>query len=906
MKKGLKIFGILCLIFFIAIFSITFFAKKYFTSDKIKELILPYAEQSIGRKISIDSIDIHLFKGIEVNTIAIQDARAFSSGSFLTANKFILKYSLWPLLKKQLMIHKLIIVEPSISLIRNEAGNYNFDDLLANNSSKSKAKREPESPAPASKALLFTVSQIALQKGTITFLDKSILPSRSLSLEEINFKAKDISLNAPFQFSLSAGIPAKQQNGTISVTGHINLVSKDTDLELKIQNMDLTLFEPFYKDAIPLQLLSARLVFSTNVKSYQGKKILSKGKITIDQVSLLSEALSIKKPIKNLDLIMDYTIQMDLTKKEISIDQINLTTLQVPLLISGKITNFDSAKRTLEFSANSKKIDLHKILKAIPSALLPEIVKQMDINGKLADLKIHLKSSPDHPLFAYQGKVNLQDITATYKPYASFVPTLNGSIEITPQEIKILPTKISLLQSQILLEGLISDYLKKPFLTLQIDSTFPYLANIYKAIPKQISPMIEKIEIKGATKLSANLATNLKDLSKMKYAGTVELQDLNVKYQPYSSLSPNIKGLILFDEQKITIEKLQTRISQSDLSLKGTVIDYLKNPSFQLDLQSTFLNVDEILASFPQKPQSSEDTPKTKDKEIEPIDLKGLSASGTIKITKSLYKNLALTDTSVQYALKNNLFEWKNFKTHIEPKGIIATNGSFDFSSLKYISSVQTDSVPVNKFLSLFYPKIGAVFTGKLSSSFQVSGTGLKKEEIQKNLHLNSSFNLFDGKIQNTKIGEGISSLLKIARLSDLHFDSMKGKMEVIKGKVKLASRIVDKDYLIEPRGIIGLDGSLSLDLPTKISPKISGRNKMFSQYLADDKGWINIPLKAKGTVLKPKVSIDTKAVRKKTEKKLKKKLKEKILQELFKEKEKTKESPEKNLIKDTLKNLFK
>ena len=96
---------------------------------------------------------------------------------------------------------------------------------------------------------------------------------------------------------------------------------------------------------------------------------------------------------------------------------------------------------------------------------------------------------------------------------------------------------------------------------------------------------------------------------------------------------------------------------------------------------------------------------------------------------------------------------------------------------------------------------------------------------------------------------------------------------------------------------------------PVKISPRVSKKNKFLDQYLSDDKGWTTVPITTTGTVTKPKLTIDLKAVRKDAEKKLKEKVKEKLLEKLFK-KDKLKENSAhksgKDLLKDTLKNLFK
>jgi hypothetical protein len=48
---------------------------------------------------------------------------------FLKVGRFVLSYRLLPLLKKQLVISKIEIVSPSISIKKEKEGKYNFSDI---------------------------------------------------------------------------------------------------------------------------------------------------------------------------------------------------------------------------------------------------------------------------------------------------------------------------------------------------------------------------------------------------------------------------------------------------------------------------------------------------------------------------------------------------------------------------------------------------------------------------------------------------------------------------------------------------------------------------------------------------------------------------------------------------------
>jgi len=190
-KKAMKIMAVILVVIVILITAAGIFIKSYFTSEKIKGIVLPHAEKALGRKLSIKDINVSILTGIEISDIAIQDNPAFRSAPFLTAEEFILKYAFWPLLKKKLLIHKLIIVKPHIFIERNEKGTFNFNDLIPKSDTESVPPPPTQKPSTvASQAFMLTISQIDIRDGQITFADKTIPSPSPLILDKFMLKAK--------------------------------------------------------------------------------------------------------------------------------------------------------------------------------------------------------------------------------------------------------------------------------------------------------------------------------------------------------------------------------------------------------------------------------------------------------------------------------------------------------------------------------------------------------------------------------------------------------------------------------------------------------------------------------------------------------------------------------------------
>jgi len=143
-------------------------------------------------------------------------------------------------------------------------------------------------------------------------------------------------------------------------------------------------------------------------------------------------------------------------------------------------------------------------------------------------------------------------------------------------------------------------------------------------------------------------------------------------------------------------------------------------------------------------------------------------------------------------------------------------------------------------------------------------------ESIKRNLKGKGNFSVKNGKIKNAQVSSSLLGFLGLQDLREITMDKADGTFTVSDGIVSLTSLITSKDLILDEKGTIGMDEQLDLSVMVKASEKLSPKmlsQSSVSQFLSEEKGWTNIPLRVNGTLTKPSYAIDMKYAGKKLQK---------------------------------------
>jgi uncharacterized protein involved in outer membrane biogenesis len=136
-KIGIVILGILLILFI----GLNILVKSFLSGERLKAMILPQAEALTGRKVNLEEISVSLFKGVVARGLSVKEADG--QKDFLKMKEFVLSYRLLPLLRKQLVISKIEIISPSVTVLKDRQGKYNFSSIVERGSRKPSKPSEP-------------------------------------------------------------------------------------------------------------------------------------------------------------------------------------------------------------------------------------------------------------------------------------------------------------------------------------------------------------------------------------------------------------------------------------------------------------------------------------------------------------------------------------------------------------------------------------------------------------------------------------------------------------------------------------------------------------------------------------------------------------------------------------------
>jgi len=308
MGKLIKILVVVVLLVVAAI------AGLIFTTDinQYKDQIVQLVKDNTGRDFEISGdlkLAPSLIPTIAIEGVSLGNANWSKEKNMLSVKKFEAQVALLPLLKKNIQIVRLILIEPNIYLETNKKGVGNW--VFASTTGK-KEKAEKESGSTELPAL--AVNEIRIEKANITYKDGQTGKTTELIIDEITVNSSS------FSDPMSLFVKASMNKSPLEIEGTLGSINnlldnKDYPINLKINIAGAEMSVEGHI-AQPMSAKGINLQTSLNIKKLSDLNNVADTKLPDVGPIIFSGKLSDTKSgyaVKSMSLkLMEYNVNGDL------------------------------------------------------------------------------------------------------------------------------------------------------------------------------------------------------------------------------------------------------------------------------------------------------------------------------------------------------------------------------------------------------------------------------------------------------------------------------------------------------------------------------------------------------------------------------------------------------------------
>ena len=208
-----------------------------------KDFLIGRAEQALGRKISVDQIEVTFWPmGARLANFVLADDPAFSTETFLRAKTLNVELQLSSLFIGRLRPKKVVLESPIVTVVRDAQGRYNFASRTRNekngrHSAEGEKLRGEQQDSPLS-----VLPAVNISDGALRFRD--LTDDSELTATQITLKISAVEADEPFEIQLEAAVMAAKPN--LQLKSWIGSIAENPDFrdvplagELNATDLDL-------------------------------------------------------------------------------------------------------------------------------------------------------------------------------------------------------------------------------------------------------------------------------------------------------------------------------------------------------------------------------------------------------------------------------------------------------------------------------------------------------------------------------------------------------------------------------------------------------------------------------------------------------------------------------------------
>lgn len=236
--------------------------------------------------------------------------------------------------------------------------------------------------------------------------------------------------------------------------------------------------------------------------------------------------------------------------------------------------------------------------------------------------------------------------------------------------------------------------------------------------------------------------------------------------------------------------------------------------------------------------------------------LAAISGDGTLGVREMVFDTLHFTETEGEFQLSKAVFTIPELSFRL-PNGKFTADAKLDFNPVPFTYTMNAKGEPLD-----VNGMVGATKGfGPATLTLEAKGAGPETKDLKGN----GQVRLAEGSFPDAKMFRDLDAALGKKAVVGSKYKATEASFRMENDRVVLAPfRFESGDARLDLSGTMRLDGPIDFDLALatpREGLKVEGAGSSVLDLLADDQGWVPVPIGITGTLEDPKVRPDVKAL---------------------------------------------
>lgn len=435
-------------------------ADKLSHLDSYKEAINKTVTEELNRDVSYKTgtAVLSLRSGLSFRFTDVVVKEKDGSSDFVNVHDAFVRVSMLPLLINRIVLSKIVLNQPHLSIKRDSAGKLNIADLLI---------EKDESRMPK-------IRKIIIEDGWVAFLDQAVDGRDILGvLENFDCSIHSFFLTNWYRFKIKTSVAEEKNKAQLALDGFFRLASSGQPFyesrlraSVRINGSDLRHYSTYLKHYTPLRnmagFLDADIKLSGRFSDFKSRGVIRVKDARLEYQGVFRDVLQ-PRMIK-----LDYNMARD--KKKINVNVANLTVDKFEAKGSFGMDDLDKEDPLLKASAVTQEFFLRDVRSYIPWGIIPGGVGDFidvhikdghfrlvegTLNGRLSRIAdFNARDSAD--VLSIQAEVKKGIFEAHSS--APLFHDINGILELKKRQFSLKNINARFGLSPLTMEGGISDF----------------------------------------------------------------------------------------------------------------------------------------------------------------------------------------------------------------------------------------------------------------------------------------------------------------------------------------------------------------------------------------------------------------------------------------------------------------